>query len=412
MYLPTNTPSEKRSKMKPETAANNRTNNAADPPKLFCQPACLSNESYSLLILVCSSVLYSIMAAFVKLAVATGIPSTELVFLRAIFQGFFVVLAMLWFRDDASNEHHQGQRLIWNPFGPPHVRNVVLARGVVGGVGFLLYYYTMSTLPLGDATTLLSLNPVITVLAASFFLGEKIRTTHIVAAVASMIGCLLIAKPSFLFDGTSSKATDEDRHSSAGYITALMGACCGAAVYILIRRAGKGGVHTLQLLFSWVTFGLFFSLVVGVVIPVLSGQGHTFVSPSSSAAWGYIFGVCIFGSLGHFLMNYAARHAPAGLASVMRSSGIMWSYTLELVVFQQVPQGLTLGGATLILLSLAMIAVEKHQESTESRRQDQYAALAKESSSFLEQDHEVEAVVQMEPSNKFKKTSLYGSVNV
>lgn len=388
-----------------------------EAPKLFCQPKCLSNESYSLLILVCSAVLYSVMAAYIKLAAATGIPSTELVFLRATFQGIFVVLAMLWCRD-ANNNDYPDQPLIWLPFGAPHVRTVVLARGLIGGFGFLLYYYTISVLPIGDATTLLSLNPVITVLAASFFLGEPIRITHVVAAVASLIGCVLIAKPSFLFGrGTSSNTAvfDKDVHSSTGYITALMGACCGAAVYILIRRAGKGGVHTLQLLFSWVTFGIFFSVLVGVIIPTLSGQEHVFVWPSSYASWGYILGVSTFGSLGHLLMNYAGRHAPAGLASVMRSSGIMWSYTLEVIVFGQVPQGLTMGGAALIVVSLVTIAIEKHQENrTESRRgKHQYTALAKDSSSFLEQDQKEyhESVVQMEPTAFTTKVG-YGSVNV
>ena len=259
--------------------------------------------------------------------------------MRAIFQGTLVVLAMLWFRDTThhdsslSSQSSEGQRLLWSPFGGPRVRNVVLARGIVGGFGFLMYYYTISALPLGDATTLLSLNPIITVIAASIFLKEPFRITHIVAALFSLIGCVLIAKPSFLFHGSHATIYDEEKHSSIGYVTALIGACCGATVYILIRRAGKGGVHTLQLLFSWVAFGTFFRVLVGVAIPVGSGKGSPFLWPSTRTSWGYVLGVCIFGSLGHLLMNYAARHAPAGLASIMRSSGIVWSYGLEVIVF-------------------------------------------------------------------------------
>lgn len=384
----------------------------SDPitPHLFAKPDCLSTESYSLLILIFSAMFYSIMAAYIQLAAATGLSSTELVFLRAIFQGTLVVLAMFWYRDVDTHDgkYRQGRRLIWLPFGAPHVRNVVVARGIVGGCGFLLYYYTISVLPLGDATTLLSLNPIVTVFAASIFLNEPLVITHIMAALVSLIGCVLIAKPSFLFNRGDAAVFDEEQHSSTGYITALMGACCGATVYILIRRAGKGGVHTLQLLFSWVTFGTFFSLVVGVIVPFGFGQGLLFVWPSSTQAWVYVWGVCIFGSLGHLLMNYAARHAPAGLASIMRSSGIMWSYGLEVFIFDQVPRPLTVGGALLIVFSLATIAIEKQRESMQQKEISQQT---KESLSLIEEhrsNHNKNSPVKTDAGTD---ASTYGSVN-
>ena len=79
------------------------------------------------------------------------------------------------------------------------VRNLVVARGVTDGTGFLLYYYTMTVLPLGDAATLLSLSPVITVLAARVFLHEKFRTIHVLAAASCLVGSVLLAQPSLFF---------------------------------------------------------------------------------------------------------------------------------------------------------------------------------------------------------------------
>jgi drug/metabolite transporter (DMT)-like permease len=328
---------------------------------LLGKPECLSTESYSLLILLFSSLLYSAMACFVKLAASTGLPSSELVFLRAIFQGFLVLLAMFLYRDP-----NEGYLLIQRPFGNENVRSIVIARGIVGGLAFLCYFYSMTALPLGDATALLSLNPVITVLAAAVFLNEQIRISHIFAAGASLTGSILIAKPSFLFgqgDGTSSSDVS---YPTMGYLTAILGTCLGAAVFILIRRAGKGGVHTLQLLFSWCVFGILYSFVLGVIGPLVLGVESHFVVPPTWESWIYVLGVCIFGSLGHLLMNFAARHAPAGLASIIRSSGIMWSYVLEILVFHQVPQMMTVGGVSLILGSLAVIGIEKHHHQSSS----------------------------------------------
>lgn len=333
-------------------------------PSLVGKPEFMSTETYALCILMVSSVFYSAMGAFIKLATSTGIPSSQLVLLRALFQGPLVLVAMMYFRDN----NQSGTPLIFLPFGTPDVRNIVLVRGIVGGIGFMLYYYSTSALPLGDAVTILSLNPVFTVLAAAVFLGEAIRPIDIGAALGCVIGCVLIANPSFLFG----EPFDESKHSTSGYIAALLGACCGATVFILIRRAGKGGVHTLQLLLSWVTFGTLFSLVVGVGLPAIFGIGNHFIWPPSLLSWVYILGNAAFGSMGHLLLNYAARHAPAGLSAIVRSSGILWSYCLEIVVFHQVPERLTGIGVLLIVTSLAMIALEKHQDSI--RKKNKLAA--------------------------------------
>jgi hypothetical protein len=65
-------------------------------------------------------------------------------------------------------------------------------------------------------------------------------------------------------------------------------------------------------------------------------------------------------------MNYAVRHAPAGLSSIVRSSGILWSYLLEVLVFRQLPQLWTILGVSLIVGSLAIVAVEKTNQKSPS----------------------------------------------
>jgi drug/metabolite transporter (DMT)-like permease len=329
------------------------------------------------------------MACFVKLATASGLPSSELVFLRAVFQGSLVVLALFWYTDPNVGEN---DLLIVRPFGSKTVRLVVIARGVVGGLGFLLYYHTYSVLPLGDAVTILSLSPVITIPAAAVFLKEKIRISHIFATVASLVGSILLARPSFLFGRDESNNNNQPDHSSTGYLTGILGACCGATVYILMRRAGKEGVHTLQLLFSWCIFGFLYSFAFGLLLPMAVGLGNPFVVPPTQSSWMYVSGVCVFGSMGHFLLNYAGRYAPAGLGSIVRSSGIMWSYLLEVLVFHQVPQKSTILGVSLILVSLVTIAIEKHQSDRQRK-------------SSQEEDNDVESLPLQLKSNSYGSTS-------
>jgi len=307
-----------------------------------------------------------------------GIPSTQLVLFRAVFQGTLVVVTMGIF----------DPKLLSRPFGDSvAVQKLVVARGIVGGTGFLLYYYTMTVLPLGDAITLLSLSPIITVLGGRVFLDEAVTCIQILASVSCVVGSFLMARPSILFGDNNASEDSQNAaatyYSSTGYVSGLLGSCCASAVLILIRKTGKKGVHVLQLLFSWCFFGFLFSTTIGML-----RIGDSFVairSLSSVRSWGYVLGVCFFGSVAHLLMNYSARYAPAGLASITRSATIVWSYIFEILVFDEYPRRMTLLGVGLIVSSLLGIAVEKQR-----KQQQEQDDLQKHNNSSNEHDDELE----------------------
>lgn len=368
------------------------------------KPRWISTESYGFVLLLVSAVTYSGMGCFIKLASATGLPSTQLVFFRAAFQGFFVVIGLIVFRaeteaeggkitlDDGQREptgRGTTSRLIWSPFGGTWtVQKIVLIRGCVGGLGFVLYFYTISVLPLGDAVTLLSMYPIITIFFARIFLGEIARTTHLLAAVASVTGALLIARPRFLFGGNADDGPDPSGGGVPwlGYVTAALGSCTGSAVFILIRKAGTMGAHTLQLLFSWACFGTFFSLAFGI----LQGRHHGgWRLPPSRTSWVYVLCLCCIGSSAHFLMNYAGRLAPAGLASITRSSGLMWAYMFEVLIFGEVPKASTIVGVVLIATSLVAITLQKVRDERLA------SAATPELLTILEHDSDEEAEIEL-----------------
>lgn len=323
---------------------------------LVGQPKFLSKETYSCLILILSAFLYSVMGVFIKFATASSIPAIEQVFFRGVFQSILVVGAMTCYDSDEDSG-----MLLKQPFGATRVRRFVIARGMVGGLGFVLYYYTMSVLPIGDATALLSLNPIITALASVLFLGENLHPSYILAAVASAVGSVLIARPSFLFDNLNEDGAHSNK--TLGYTTALLGTCCGSIVFILVRKAGKVGVHTLQLLFAWCFFGVLYSS--------LSMIGIDFVAPQTRVAWLYLLGICVFGSTGHFFLNYAGRFAPATLTSIIRSSGIVWAYAWEILVFEQKPNPMTILGAVMIFVAVIVVTTSRKKKQEFSKQKEE-----------------------------------------
>ena len=69
---------------------------------------------------------------------------------------------------------------------------IVILRGLIGGFGFSNYYYALSMVPLGDATTFLSLYPVLTIFLARVALGEEIKPLHLLAEIFRVVGATLI----------------------------------------------------------------------------------------------------------------------------------------------------------------------------------------------------------------------------
>mmetsp|Transcript_41367 Transcript_41367/g.74575 ORF Transcript_41367/g.74575 Transcript_41367/m.74575 type:complete len:476 (-) Transcript_41367:55-1482(-) len=417
-----------------------------------------------IILLFLSAFLFSFMGMFLQFTGRMGIPSTELVFIRSVFQGTFVLLGMVIFRvddspkasesdndgirvevdnvettgnndnnldvegvgmvllsEELSNEEkklekesgyytriisptttypheeasllatspkctysstllsttkHQPAssfkpsptivllppRIIQRPFGTtPTMCKIVILRGIIGGFGFINYYYTLSTLPLGDATTLLSLYPIVTIFLARIVLGEEIKPLYIVAALFSVVGAALISRPSFLF-GNEDDDDDDARPPKLGYITAIIGSLCASAVIVLIRKAGKVGAHTLQLLFSWTVFGVSFSLIVGFIAGSTEADQQWRIP--SRQEMPSVLGVCVSGTFAHFLLNYAAKLVPATMAGLLRSSDIFWAYLLEMIVLSQHPPKETLCGVLLVCSSLVLVLLASNEKTS------------------------------------------------
>jgi len=167
---------------------------------------------------------------------------------------------------------------------------------------------------------LVSLYPAITVVLAIRFLGEKLDAIKSIAILLSIMGVACIAQPSFLFGDSRLIETTPGSVSGCekmGYMTAVLASFCGGCVLILIRMVGRDG-HTTHLLFSW----FFFTSLGALVLYLFSSN---WVLPAGDQ-WMDILWMILFGSAGHFLMNYAGRFCPAGAGSIMSSTDVVWAY--------------------------------------------------------------------------------------
>lgn len=94
-------------------------------------------EIMGLLFMTLSALGFSTMSLFVKLS-GTSFPSFEIVLARSVIQTAFGLLGCAILKV--------------NPLGKPGVRRWLLFRGLAGTMGLCLFFFSITQLPLADAT--------------------------------------------------------------------------------------------------------------------------------------------------------------------------------------------------------------------------------------------------------------------
>ncbi|KAF9944389.1 hypothetical protein BGZ72_002432, partial [Mortierella alpina] len=141
-------------------------------------------ETKGLIYMTLSALFFSFMSLLVSLT-AKSLPSFEIVLFRGIIQTLLGIGAC----------HY----LNVSPFGNKGVRFLLFCRGLAGSCGLGCFFYALSVLPLADATVIFFLGPVFTAILARIVLKEPFTPLDALASTVSMIGVVLVAKPSVLF---------------------------------------------------------------------------------------------------------------------------------------------------------------------------------------------------------------------
>lgn len=170
--------------------------------------------------MIFSAFLFSVMALLVKLL--GNFTTYELVFWRSVFMTILSTF-LCW-------------RKKLDPLGPRtrKATSLLIVRGLFGFVFMGSYYAAIKILPLSDAVVISYTSPVITAVAAVFFLGETMGFLDVFGSLLCLTGVVLVAKPTFVMELFGAEA---EPLPVAGVLGALGAALGSTAVYILLRYA-------------------------------------------------------------------------------------------------------------------------------------------------------------------------------
>jgi len=176
-----------------------------------------------------------------------------------------------------------------------------IVRALILLLSSVFFISALKALPLAEATALNYSTPMIVVLMARVFLGERLTPLRIAFVIAGAIGMVLIVRPgSTIFQGAAGLA--------------LLAAVFYAGYQIMTRLLSGENPRVL----------LFYPAVIGTL--VMGFAAPTFDWPVNMP-WEHVVLIIIgglLGTLGHFLFILAFQHAPASSITPFTYMQLVW----------------------------------------------------------------------------------------
>lgn len=266
--------------------------------------------------MILSAMGFALMAACVKKVSVLGIPVLEIVAARALVSLFLSYLDVRRKRIPLMGNN----------------RPLLLLRGIVGALALVCVYYSVTHMPLAEATVLQYLHPMFTAVLAIFFLKERMHWSLFVSICFSFIGLLLVSQPGWVFGGKS-------EISDLALLAAVLGAFGSGVAYVIVRKLSQSEDPSV-IVFYFPMVALPFSLL-------LLGDG--FVMPNLEACLLLLL-VGIFTQIGQIGLTKSMQTEPAGRATAFSYLQVIFSAMLGWAFFSEVPDIFVWLGALAILV--------------------------------------------------------------
>ncbi len=270
---------------------------------------------------VLSVTVFTMMAICIK-ASAPHVPPGEAVFFRSFFAMPVIIVWLIWqhdLRHGLETRHPLGH--LW--------------RGLVGTSAMGFGFTALGLLPLPEATALGYAAPLLTVILAAMFLGERVRAFRLTAVFVGLIGVVIVLLPNLTLvkpDGAATAA------QTVGAMAALLGAVSAAMAQVFVRKL----IHTEKT----GTIVFYFSLTASVLSLVTLPFGWVVPLPLEAVL---LVSAGVLGGVGQILLTESYRHAETGVIAPFEYVSMLLALILGYVIFDELPTRSMLIGAALIV---------------------------------------------------------------
>ncbi len=256
----------------------------------------------------------------------SDMPAVQAAFIRYSI-GLILVLPLLW-------------RMRWRGVRPGSFK-LYCYRGIVHGVGVMLWFFAMARIPLAEVTAIGFSTPVFTALGAILIFHEKVRLRRMLAILAGFIGTLVILRPGF-------------QTIEAGSLAQLIAAFCFAGSFLLAKQMTR----------SENSGDILVMLTIFCTLALMPGAIYYWREPT----WveiGWLALVAIFATTGHYALTRAIAYAPLTVTQPLSFLQLVWAIIFGYWLFDEVPDTWVIAGALMIVGAISYLT---HREAVAARR--------------------------------------------
>ena len=219
-------------------------------------------------------------------------------------------------------------------------------------------YYALVYISAGDAIAIMFSSPIFTGIMAWIFLREKLTLLDALFLSLTIVGIVLIARPSFIFVGLQ-----VPQHSNVvlGVIAALTSTVSISASTVVMRKLGKTNIHPFSLL---VILGVTGTLLVSIVASIL----NVWKIPQCGFERIILIISGILAIAGHVPILYAIKVEKAVNVAMFRTNMVIFTIIFEFAIFGTTPFYLSLIGTGLIIFSSLGTTIKKWNTANRRKR--------------------------------------------
>ncbi|MCA8882755.1 MAG: DMT family transporter [Rhodobacteraceae bacterium] len=278
-----------------------------------------------------SVVAFVLMASLVKAAAAMGVPPGELVFFRSLCALPVILLWCLW----------QGGGLRSLRVVSPRAH---ILRGIMGTAAMACIFTGLGLVPLPEAVAIGYTTPLLVVVFAALFLGEKVGWVRVSAVLAGLLGVGIILSPRLGADGGLSGP------GAFGAGILVLGAALAALTQVYIRHMVR----------TETTAATVFWFAVSASVMALASAPMGWVLPGPSAAAVLIL-AGLLGGVAQIFLTSGYRVAEASTVAPFEYASMLVSLVLGYAVFDETPTRQVLIGAAVVILAGVVIILRERR---------------------------------------------------
>lgn len=228
---------------------------------------------------------------------------------------------------------------------------LLLTRASIGSLGGILGYLSYQALPVATAKGIIYSSPLLTGIFACVCLGERCSVQKVFFACLTVIAVTLVAQPPFIF-GKGYVAEGK----LIGIMCAVFTAVAVSLATIMLRYMQLLRIDAQLIIFI---YGIFSMLCFGIMAVALG----EWTNPQCGIDRCLVIVLATAGFLEQLTLTLALRTEPALVVSIIRTNDVFLSLAFDFLVFDIVPNALTIVGAILVVGSAIGMTVSANREN-------------------------------------------------